>query len=104
VIRLERLVGAIRQGYRKPITVDREAQRLEYVENYLVSKPKLTLEDLSFVKQHEFAIEEQMTQDGGFLVKVFRSRLETEEERQTRVQLEALYMQEYKRRNPGAEK
>jgi hypothetical protein len=101
---LEYLIGKIAAGYTSPITIALERQTISHVEKRFIDKGRLTLSDLSFVGKDEFTISEASSKYDGFNVQVFRSRLETEEERQTRVQLEALYMQEYKRRNPGAEK
>jgi hypothetical protein len=84
-------------SYAYPIQINREALRIHHEEVREIPQDYLTLADLQFVGADSFVVQERDS-PGGWIVRVSRSRLETFQERDTRVAGEVAYMAEYYRR------
>jgi len=86
-------------AYAYPIKINRRRQRIDYVDrrDVLVTGGYLTLSDLSFLNEDDsFSI--AFVDTNMYEVDILRSRLETKEERDTRVAREESYMTEYEKR------
>lgn len=92
--------------YAYPIKINREKQVIRFHEHKGIESNSLTLEDLQFVGQDKFSICEKEVETGigcypeGYIITVYRSRLETDEEYNKRIASEEAYMAEYNKRHP----
>jgi hypothetical protein len=84
-------------AYLYPITIKRNHQTICYEETKTIENDRLTLKDLAFVGEDKFMVEELSRQEG-YCITAFRSRKETDSERDFRVAGEEAYMAEYTRR------
>ena len=89
-------------AYAYPIKIKKARQTIHFDETKRLENDCLTLADLQFVGADDFSIclpdDDWAT---GYIVNVSRTRLETDEERNNRVQKEESYMAEYTRRHPA---
>jgi hypothetical protein len=86
-------------AYAYPITVHRSRLQVRFEDVKEFDSDFLTLADLQFVGEDSFYVNAR--DNGGYRITVSRSRLETVEERNSRVAKEESYMTEYLKRHPG---
>ena len=91
-------------AYAYAITVNPKHEVISFNETRDIHKEDLTLADLEWVGEDTFSIQDGVDNDNGvregcfYRVYAHRSRLETDEERDTRVRRERQYVAEYERR------
>lgn len=84
-------------AYAYPIKIRPRRQTVYFEESFNVRKDSITLADLQPVGEDCFSVHEH--DSGGYRIDILRSRLETDEERSSRVTKERAYMAEYNRRH-----
>lgn len=83
-------------AYAYAIQIKPKKQVVTFNEEREFQSNSLTLSDLAFVGDDPFSVHEH--EWSGYTISVARTRLETDEERDTRVARERAYMEEYTRR------
>jgi hypothetical protein len=81
-----------------PIVIKREKQIVRFDEVVKIEDNGLTIAALQFVGEDRFTVFSDNYD--GYIIRVQRTRLETDEERDARVSREEAYMAEYHRRHP----
>jgi len=81
--------------YAYAIIIQHEPQTVRYTDHHEIIEDDLTIALLAFAGGDPFTVERY---DGGYTVDVYRTRLETEEERSARVRGRVAYMREYHKR------
>jgi hypothetical protein len=91
-------------AYAYPINIDRNNKEIQYTDRYELDNDSLVISDLSsIVGNDRFSIDSEELLDG-YVVTVYRSKLESDEVRDKRVAKEVRYMEEYTRRKAISDK
>ena len=81
--------------YYTPIKIQKQNLEITFIDTIFTKGEFLTLEALFFVGENKFTV--YPLENGTYKIDVYKKRLETNQEKDHRVQKEILYMQNYEK-------